>query len=248
MSGIFPHRLSLAAVALLLVAGAGGISSAEDAALAACVEQAAAEAVRARIAAPDHAEVLSSRFTGADVVTGDGATIETVDVSGPAPGGTFRVRLRLLRDGSPVGEARASVRAVVKGPALVARRGLRMGSPIQADAVEVAERDLTALDGAPARDVAALAGRVPARTIASGEVITARLLTAAAVVRRGKPVELRVEEGALRVIAPGTARSDGAPGDVIAAVNPATRAVVYGVVQPDGSLRVVRGASRGRKR
>ena len=79
-------------------------------------------------------------------------------------------------------------------------------------------------------------------------VLTPELLQSALVVRRGDTVRLKIESSTLTVSTTGTALLDGATGDTVRARNSATGAEVLGRVLPDGSLLVVSGTLRGRRR
>ncbi|MBZ5637231.1 MAG: flagellar basal body P-ring formation chaperone FlgA [Acidobacteriia bacterium] len=243
----------------LLVAGVGapaargepGPGTAETiagASVAAEIEKAAAEAVRARVRPPDRIEVVLSRSDGGSFPASEPLRLEILDVVGPNTSGSARVRLRVLAGDRPVGEARATVRCEVRGPALVARRTLARGAPIPADAVEVADCNLTRMTEPPLREPGQVRGLAPVRTLGTGQVLAASLVGGAPVVHRGQPVSLKIETERMSVIASGTARRDGAVGETVTAENAATGAVVTGSVQPDGSILVVRGnPSRGKR-
>lgn len=201
----------------------------------------ASEAARARVLAPDRLEVIAVRCDPAPPAD----AFEAIGTDGPNAAGYARVRMRLLRGGAPVGEARAVVVGRVLGPALVARETLRRGEPIPAGAVEVRELDRTAVREPVLRDAAQALALVPDRTIAAGRPLTAPLLRAPYVVRRGLPVDLKIDAGDFSVVAGGIAVTDGAPGDRVIAANSATGARVRGVVEDDGSLRV-EGPAPGR--
>ncbi len=236
-------------VALSLVAGlvAGTMVSAttSDALdLRGLVEQEAIIAAQASVAQPDRLEILSVNFTGSDPVVQGVTEIELVDGDGPNASGFLRLSFRLLRDGIPVGTARATVRGVVIGPALVARKTLIHGKPIDADTVELVETDLTRLGVEPLRNLAELVNQVPIRTLGVGRTLTRHLLRVAPIVRRGQTVDLTIERRGLTVTAKGSVKRDGAPGETVPAENLSTGARVVGLVRADGSLLVVQGAVR----
>jgi len=209
--------------ALLALAAAGPAS----------LEQAALAAATARVAAPDRFEVDSWRI----VPPGAPADAALIEGSGPDAAGTVRLVF--------AGNVRATVHGTVRGPALVARRALPAGAPIDPRAVELADADLTRLAGPPLRDRAQVAGLVPRRTLGAGRVLSEDALAPAPLVRRGDPVELLVEAGRLLVRAAGIARQDGAVGDVVAAQNAATGTELLARVRADGSLLVLRAAEPG---
>jgi len=251
--------LSASILAAALAAGLGAPSLASgppavaeatltEAAFAGLVEQAAAEAIKARVAPPDYFEVVACRMDGGSRPEAGPVRLEVLDAEGPNGSGVARVRFRVLAGEKPAGEARATVRGEVRGPVLVSRATLRRGVPVPLDAVEIAETAVTRLTDPPLRGTGEVRGRVPLRTIAAGQVLTASLLGGPTVVRRGQPVTLKIDNPRFSVVASGTARRDGAVGDSVPAENVATGAVVIGRVQPDGTLLVLRsGESKRRK-
>ena len=214
--------------------------------LAERVEQVAAAAARTSVAAPDRFEVQESRFGGADPLPTSVVSTDEPGLDGPDGNGSVRVRLRLLVDGAPRGEARATVRGTIRGPAVVARRAVPRGAPVPSDAVELADSDLTRLGEAPLRAVDQVLGQVASEALVPGRVLTPRLLHGEPVVRRGHLVDLRVVTGPLTVIVRGRSRADGAPGDTIVAENLSSKVLVEGRVDPDGSIVVSRGGGRSR--
>jgi flagella basal body P-ring formation protein FlgA len=202
------------------------------------VEWAALEAAAARVAAPDRFEPTSWRIEGAEGLADDVA-LEVQETVGPDPSGTVRVRFKARGAGAPAG-IRVVVHGRVLGPALVVRRALPAAAPIDPQAVELAEADLTRLAAEPLREVGQLSGLAPLHALGAGRPLTADLLAPLPIVHRGDTMELRIERGRLAVRAVGIAREDGAPGDLVTAENAATGSAVVGRVQPDGSLLVLR--------
>jgi flagellar basal body P-ring formation protein FlgA len=251
--------LGASVLAAALAAGLGAPSLASEppvvaeatiteAAFAGLVEQAAAEAIKARVAPPDYFEVVACRMDGGSRPEAGSIRLEVLDAEGPNGSGVARVRLRVLAGDKPAGEARATVRGEVRGPVLVSRATLRRGVPVPLDAVEIAETVVTRLTDPPLRGTGEVRGQVPLRTIAAGQVLTASLLGGPTVVRRGQPVTLKIENSRFSVAASGTARRDGAVGDSVPAVNAATGSMVIGRVQPDGSLLVLRPVESRRRK
>jgi flagella basal body P-ring formation protein FlgA len=228
----------------LIAASAASATPLDPTGLRGLVERQAAVAARASVAPPDRLEVLSVKFTGADPLIEGVSGIELVEGDGPNASGFLRLVFRLLRDGVPVGTARATVRGVVFGPALVARQTLIHGKPIDRRTVELIETDLTRLGVEPLRDLAELTDRVPVRTLGVGRTLTRQLLRAEPVVRRGQTVDLTIERPGFTVTTKGSVRRDGAPGETIPAQNLSTGAQVVGLVRHDGSLLVVQPAVR----
>jgi flagella basal body P-ring formation protein FlgA len=241
-----PFRRAILAASAVAIAGTAPPRAMDAPQLAVEAERIAVELATDRVAPPDRLEILSVRFDGVDPLPAGAIDLEPIEVDGPSESGIVRVELRVAVDGVPRGTARASVRGEVRGPVLVASETLARNEPIPADAVEVRDVDLTRLAGEPVRALDDLDGRVPLRTLGAGRTITADLVGPALVVRRNAPVELRVRRGALTVTARGVAKTDGAPGDVIPAVNAATGSRLVGRVEADGSLLVLAGEGGSR--
>ncbi len=238
------RRIAMALAAGFLVGTTVSATTPDTTDLRGLVEQEAILAAQASVAPPDRLEVISVNFTGSDPQVEGVSEIELVDGDGPNAAGFLRLSFRLLRDGIPVGKARATVRGVVIGPALVARKTLLNGKPIDADTVELVETDLTRLGVEPLRNLAELVNQVPVRTLGVGRTLTRQLLRVAPIVRRGQTVNLTIERRGLTVTAKGSVKRDGAPGETIPAENLSTGARVVGLVRADGSLLVVQGAVR----
>lgn len=239
------HRTPILLLAALLAAAP--VLAGPDS-LQALVESEAEKAARSAVEAPDRFEILSSRFGGADTIPETLPELEAVEVTGPNRSGIVRVRFRMITGGRSVGEARATVRGQVRGPALASTRVLSRSERLGPDDVEVVDADLTRLDGTPIREFRQLSDLAPVRTLGSGRVLASTLLVPAPVVRKGDAVDLYIRKGKLRIRAKGIARKDGAPGQTVTAVNPTSGAELLAEVQPDGSLVVVRGPVPGRSR
>lgn len=210
------------------------------AALARSVERAAVVAAQEQVTAPDSFVVTSSRFGGSDPIGTADVQLETVEVQGPNASGYVRVTFGLIVDGVPRGQARATVRGRVQGPALLALTTLIGDEVIQTGDLEVKQTDLTRVSAEPLRDPRQAAGRVPVRTIGRGRVLTAALVKPEPLVRRGQTVDLKIETDRMMLRARATALRDGAIGEVVPAENSVTGARLRGRVQADGSLLMVR--------
>jgi flagella basal body P-ring formation protein FlgA len=210
------------------------------------VERAAEDEAVKSVSAPDRFEVVSVRFGGADPLPAGTVELRLVEADGPGTSGTVRVRFAVLVDGHPFGQAWATVRGSVLGPALVSTTTLRHGEPIPADAVKRTEVDLTRLSSEPLRDIDEIESRVAASSIGPGRTLTESLVRAEPVVRRGETVELSVRRGNLVVTVPGRVKRDGAPGQIVPAENLRSGIELMARVESDGSLVVVRAGERNR--
>ncbi len=208
----------------------------------ASVRDKASRAAEQSVDPPDRFQVESVRNGSIARFTGAAPELSLLGVDGPNRSGIVRVRFKMIRNGETLGEAFATVRGTVRGPALVTVAAAKAGDPIGPGAVEKTDTDLTRLREKPLRALEQLKDRAPVRTLGPGRVLTPSLLKAAPVVRRGETVAMILRRGRLTVNTVGVARTDGAPGETISARNPWTHAELQGEVQPDGTLRVVRSA------
>ncbi len=240
---------------LLLLLAAGTAAVADEpclvhldgsAPLAEALERCALEAAERQVEAPDRFESLSYRFGGADSVKGSILRVTVAAADGPNQAGVVQLTLRL--EGDTIGKARASVRGTVNGPALVPVRHLQRKVPIDPDALEMRDVNLTRLAALPVRTTEGLSDLVPARTLSAGRPLTPSLLAPRPLVRRGDVVALQVQRGSLTVSAQGVAFADGSAGQTIPVENSNNGARLLAKVQGDGSLQVVRGPQQRRAR
>ena len=82
-------------------------------------------------------------------------------------------------------------------------------------------------------------GRVLRRPLDEGQAITAGVLAAPTLVRRGQDVQLEAQAGGLKVRMAGVARGDGALGDIIDVENGTSGRVVQAVVRSAKSVEVL---------
>jgi len=81
-------------------------------------------------------------------------------------------------------------------------------------------------------------GKVAARTLLPGRPIPLAALATPRTVRNGGAVHLVFREGALEIVASGSALQDGAIGDLVRARNDDSGVTVVGSVQADGSVLI----------
>lgn len=131
---------------------------------------------------------------------------------------------RALRTRAPVRhDPSAATAETAHGPTAALRRPLAKGATI-------ARADLALHDGAPPALLDAYAGRKLRVALAPGQQILPRHLEPDWLVSRGGPVALRVAVGAIEVLAPGEALSDGALGDLVEIRNLSSGATVRATV------------------
>jgi flagellar basal body P-ring formation protein FlgA len=131
-----------------------------------------------------------------------------------------------------------SARIDVFGPVLVSRQPLARGARIEADDLELVERDLSRLPYGYYTDPQAISGQLAKRTIAAAAVITPPMLAPPRLVKRGERVSVIAERGPLKIRTTGKALRDGISGELIQIRADGSQRVVDGVVVGQGVVKV----------
>jgi flagella basal body P-ring formation protein FlgA len=84
-----------------------------------------------------------------------------------------------------------------------------------------------------------LLGRMARRTLLPGQPIPINAVEDSWSVARGAAVKIVVEDNGLSIVAYGAALQSGAAGSLIPVRNVDTGVIIRGIVEPDGSVRVV---------
>lgn len=120
------------------------------------------------------------------------------------------------------------------------------GRPLDQGAVTRRRMDLAGFYGTPLADPAGLAGKVAARHLPGGAILTALDLKDPELVRRGEAVTMVAARGGLTITMKGVAATGGSLGELIKVVNPGTQRVVVGRVAGVGIVELAN--SRGGER
>jgi flagella basal body P-ring formation protein FlgA len=86
-----------------------------------------------------------------------------------------------------------------------------------------------------------LLGRMARRTLLPGQPIPTNAVEDPWAVNRGAVVKVMVEDNGLSIVTYGSALQSGSAGSVIPVRNVDTGVIIRGVVQPDGTIKVVDG-------
>jgi flagella basal body P-ring formation protein FlgA len=87
-----------------------------------------------------------------------------------------------------------------------------------------------------------LVGRMARRTLLPGQPIPTNAVEEPWTVARGASVKVVVEDNGLSIVAYGSAMQSGAAGALIQVRNTDTGVIIRGIVQPDGTVKVVDGS------
>jgi flagella basal body P-ring formation protein FlgA len=152
--------------------------------------------------------------------------------------GTVPVRVRLESSGRVLRDGIVTANVHAELPVVVAARDLKSGRPLVPADLTVELRDAAELRAGWLDDPSQAVGRRPRRPLRRGMALAPDSLDAAAPVRRGQRVKLRLAQGRLRIETEGQAREDGQVGDWIRVLNLASRREVLARVDDDGTAHV----------
>lgn len=129
-------------------------------------------------------------------------------------------------------EANFSVRSEIKifEDIVIASRPLAFQEIINADAVRLERRELTAAQLRPFVRVSDVVGKQATRAIAASESLSQGMVDRPMVLRRGSAITMVYETAGLRVEAPGFAEEGGKTGDFILVKNPSSGKSLRGKV------------------
>jgi flagella basal body P-ring formation protein FlgA len=144
---------------------------------------------------------------------------------------TARLTANVRCDGSQPWRLYLPVRVTSSRPVVVASRALARDTVLAPGDVRLADSTSGSAPPGALHDVNLAVGRLLRRPADDGQALTASLLTAPTLVRRGQDVQVEAVAGGLQVRMAGVARGDGALGDVIEVENGASGRVVQAVVR-----------------
>ncbi|MHC4479892.1 MAG: flagellar basal body P-ring formation chaperone FlgA [Planctomycetota bacterium] len=159
-----------------------------------------------------------------------------------SPTGTVRVYVELLRDGTRIKRVPLSFQVRVSDRVAVAARRIGPGEALSELNVRFLPRDVTAVSGICVRSRAELAGKVAARAIRPGQVVTRRMVEEAEqplVIDLHQRVFLVAETETLRAVTVGKSLCRARLGEVARASNLVTGREVVGIAVAGSTIKVV---------
>ncbi|HEY0942960.1 MAG TPA: flagellar basal body P-ring formation chaperone FlgA [Steroidobacter sp.] len=138
------------------------------------------------------------------------APIETIDVRHPS-----RMRFAVMCNGE---RREVIVRATIAADVVVAAENVRAGQPIDASALELARRDVTATPGA-VTSIEDVAGKTSRRTLRAGQLVDRRWLSESLLVKRNSPVTIVARNAGVEVHVAAEALQSGRRGEIISVKN-----------------------------
>ena len=158
----------------------------------------------------------------------------------PEPGSRLGrpMRFILVAGGTRVGSVVATLE--VTGPAVRSSRALTRGEDVAADAIEVADIELTniLLDRLPTQNE--VLGSQARRDIRAGEVLTGATVIVPPAVKSGDEVQVSVSTGVIELTTRGRASGSGHVGDLIRVLMPQSRKGLKARITGPGSVEIVR--------
>lgn len=131
------------------------------------------------------------------------------------------------------------VRVTSTRPVVVASRALARDTVLAPGDVRLAESALASVPAGALHETGLAVGRVLRRPADEGQALTASLLEAPTLVRRGQQVTVEAQAGGLQVRMEGVARGEGALGDIIEVENGTSGRIVQAVVRSAKSVEVL---------
>ena len=129
-------------------------------------------------------------------------------------------------------------RVSMLGKVAVATRPLTRGHRIGPGDLRLEERDLASIRGDAVRDPKHVLGYRLTRAITTDRVVSARLLAAPHLVKRGHRVQVLMDVGGLAIRMTGVSLEDGSHGDRVRVRNPVSNRVLEASVVRPGIVRV----------
>ncbi|HHD63006.1 MAG TPA: flagellar basal body P-ring formation protein FlgA [Desulfobulbaceae bacterium] len=114
---------------------------------------------------------------------------------------------------------------------------VRKGSIITADQIELIRQDISKLD-TPYPSIDQVVGLLAKRTIRAGRAFDSHNVEPPPVIKKGEPVKIIADRGALQITTNGVAIMDGRPGDFIRVKNIRSNRLVYCRVDAPGIVSV----------
>lgn len=201
----------------------------------AALREAAEAAVR--LAIPGPAEVAAD---SPDPRLRLAACSQALTATVPANGvRSARLTASVRCDGTRPWRVYLPVRVTSSQPVVVASRALARDTVLAPGDVRLANSTTGAAPPGALHDVNLVVGRRLRRPADDGQALTAGLLTAPTLVRRGQEVQVEAQAGGLQVRMAGVARGDGALGDIIDVESGTSGRVVQAVVRSAKSVEVL---------
>jgi flagella basal body P-ring formation protein FlgA len=167
-------------------------------------------------------------------------TLEVVPPKGGRLLGDLTLELAVLKEGRPLKRVKVSARVTLEREVVCAARPLPPQHLLTPGDVVLARREVSP---GPGQDhftaVDQVVGRILARPLAPGEVLTPRHLSQQPLIQKGEEVTVLLEEGGLEIRTKGVAQEPGFPGKAIRLLNPRSKKEFQALVVDAKTVRVI---------
>jgi len=165
-------------------------------------------------------------------------TAEVAAPPGAGPRGRVRLELALAVDGLPAKTAWVTAEIARWGEVVVATRQVARGELLRPGDLALQRLELSGLSRAVLTDPAEAEGAIARQPLLAWAPVRREQLGTPALVRRGAPVLLVAERGALRVSAAGEARHDAARGEQVSVLSRSSGKTLVGRVVDEGTVAI----------
>jgi flagella basal body P-ring formation protein FlgA len=179
-----------------------------------------------------HYDLTDLNFSAARVP--DPATL--TDLRYASATGAFSARVTIAGMDQPV-DLTGSIQLMTSAPRLIASQPA--GTLLTRDDFELAPVALSTADAGNYADIDQLIGKQLVHAARSGIMLKATDVTEPKVVTRNALVTVMLKVGAMTLTVKATALGTAAAGDPVDVMNTATKKILHGIAQPDGTVAIV---------
>jgi len=193
---------------------------------AADIFAAARSFVLGQVKCPAEDMEVSLRSVLQDVTTPKGTiSLQPVVPGGSSLIGAVTIPVRILIDGQFGRVVSAPVTIRMFREALVTTKAVSRDEPLDERSLALRKCEVSHMRGELLSDLSQVRGKVSARTLPAGTILTTDHVAKVDVIRRGDVVKAQLNKGCLQITLKGVAMRDGAIGDLIPVQNVSSRRV-----------------------
>lgn len=150
--------------------------------------------------------------------------------------GAFAARFSIAGIDQPI-DLTGTIQLMTEAPRLLATTPA--GTILRAADFEMAEVPVATANAAGYADLDQLVGKQLARQFRAGMMLKPTDVGAPTVVTRNSLVTVMLKVGAMTLTVKGQALGTAAAGDMVDVLNPASKKILHGVAQPDGTVEII---------
>lgn len=165
-------------------------------------------------------------------------TLKFKPLGSQAPLGDTTLNLAVMQGPNKVASSRVSANIQVSAPIVILGHNVPRGRELGPDDLELAVMPINRLSGTPFFSLDQAEGLATRISLKEGAILTQKDVVLPPVVAKGDMVTILVRSRGVTLTAPGHARADGHPGDVIAVYSEETQKLLRAKVLQDGLVEV----------